>query len=45
MTFVGINGATIVNRQGATMTSGVYAVSTIKRIGSSNNYVLLGDVA
>jgi len=44
ITVVGIGGATVVNRQGATKTTGAYAVATIKRIGSTSNYVLAGDV-
>jgi len=44
ITVVGIGGATVVNRQGATKTTGAYAVATIKRIGLTSDYVLAGDV-
>lgn len=45
LTIAGTGGATIVNRQSATKTTGIYAVATVKRIGSTNTYVLSGDVA
>lgn len=45
VTVVGANGATIQSRGGVVATAGQYATAMLKRKGSTNNWLLTGDLA